>query len=368
MLNTTRDNSISATHWETLGVSPSATDAEIKAAYRTLARMHHPDNGSSPDDVKFKAVAGAYEVLRDSDKRARYQQKLTTTTFSTSPDLLNSSLLRDNPDFIRAFVNDIIHRGGNGCYRISVSLLAQKEAACNTEHLSDINRDPIDFENLRGRPAVRFTDIAGRLAKEASVRLIPSSGVNEREAAVMISCLGRLGAKVMQHASKSCPGEIYFRVTSETDESVIAAIESKYHSLTNDNDSCPFPIRTLLMIAGPIPKELVDEHFSDFLLHNLLTGARWMQHYEPISSGKTCPALILSESAAPSGFGDLGDTATAKFYENALRCLTKKLELGTALSVRKVIGKDGGRKRLALLTHPRLIDFLEKAGIRFVNS
>lgn len=348
-------------------MSPSATDAEIKAAYRTLARMHHPDNGSSPDEVKFKAVAGAYEVLRDSDKRARYQQKLTTTRFSTSPDLLNSSLLRDNLAFTRAFVNDIIHRGGNGCYRISVSLLAQKEAACNTEHLSDINRGPIDFENLRGRPAVHFTDIAGRLAKEASVRLIPSSGVNEQEAAVMISCLGRLGAKVMQHASKSCPGEIYFRVTSETDESVIAAIESKYHSLTNDNDSCPFPIRTLLMIAGPIPKELVDGHFSDFLLHNLSTGARWMQYDDPIS-GKACPALIPSESAAPSGFGHLGDRVTAKFYENALRCLTQQLAIGSALSVRQVSGEDGGTKRLALLTHPRLIEFLEEAGITFVNS
>ena len=62
--------------YEILGVSRAATDAEIKKAYRQLARENHPD--ANPDnpaaEARFKEVAHAYEVLSDSDKRARYDR------------------------------------------------------------------------------------------------------------------------------------------------------------------------------------------------------------------------------------------------------------------------------------------------------
>lgn len=61
-------------YYETLGVSRSATDKEIKAAYRKLAREHHPDAnaGNKRSEEKFKELAEAYEVLKDSEKRRRY--------------------------------------------------------------------------------------------------------------------------------------------------------------------------------------------------------------------------------------------------------------------------------------------------------
>ena len=61
---------MSKDYYKILGVEKDATTADIKTAYRKLARVHHPDVGGEED--KFKEVAEAYEVLSNAEKRQMY--------------------------------------------------------------------------------------------------------------------------------------------------------------------------------------------------------------------------------------------------------------------------------------------------------
>ena len=65
-----------ADFYSTLGVAKTASDDEIKQAYRKLAMQYHPDRngGSKEAEEKFKAITEAYDVLRDPQKRAAFDR------------------------------------------------------------------------------------------------------------------------------------------------------------------------------------------------------------------------------------------------------------------------------------------------------
>ena len=63
-------------YYEVLGVEKTASDEEIKKAYRKLAMKYHPDHnpGDKEAEAKFKEAGEAYAVLSDKEKRAQYDQ------------------------------------------------------------------------------------------------------------------------------------------------------------------------------------------------------------------------------------------------------------------------------------------------------
>src|SRR5947208_8636873 len=63
-------------YYETLGVPKTASEDEIRSAFRKLARKHHPDVAKDKKvaEEKFKEMNEAYEVLSDSERRKKYDQ------------------------------------------------------------------------------------------------------------------------------------------------------------------------------------------------------------------------------------------------------------------------------------------------------
>jgi DnaJ-class molecular chaperone len=70
-------------HYAVLGVPASATMAEIRTAYRRLARANHPDRNPEPAaEREFKRIARAYEVLHDPRARRAYDERFTRGRFA----------------------------------------------------------------------------------------------------------------------------------------------------------------------------------------------------------------------------------------------------------------------------------------------
>ena len=61
-------------YYEVLGVDKNASQADIKSAFRKLAKKYHPDNKETGDEAKFKEIGEAYAVLSDENKRKQYDQ------------------------------------------------------------------------------------------------------------------------------------------------------------------------------------------------------------------------------------------------------------------------------------------------------
>ncbi|MCR4822495.1 MAG: DnaJ domain-containing protein [Treponema sp.] len=77
--------------YETLGISKTATQSEIKSAYRKLAIKYHPDKnpGDKAAEEKFKKITAAYDVLSDETKRRQYDSYGSTSDYGYSSSSSN---------------------------------------------------------------------------------------------------------------------------------------------------------------------------------------------------------------------------------------------------------------------------------------
>ena len=108
---------MSEDYYKTLGVSRNATKEEIAKAYRELARRYHPD--MNPDDAsakaKFQAVQQAYDVLKDPEKRKKYDQfgaNFESFQGGGAPDIDISQLF--GGEFGGIDLSDIMRQFGGG--------------------------------------------------------------------------------------------------------------------------------------------------------------------------------------------------------------------------------------------------------------
>ena len=90
-------------YYEILGVSVNSTTAEIKSAYRKLARKYHPDINKAADAMnKFKNITKAYETLSNQKLREQYNTLngffRTETTQTTSPEKAQEEYSKDYKD------------------------------------------------------------------------------------------------------------------------------------------------------------------------------------------------------------------------------------------------------------------------------
>lgn len=113
-------------YYEILGVNKTATDDEIRKAYRKLAKKYHPDANpnNSGAEAKFKEIGEAYDVLSDKEKRQKYDQFGNNANFYNGSDFdphqygfnnysyhFESDLDGDYSDFFKMFFGDDLFSG-----------------------------------------------------------------------------------------------------------------------------------------------------------------------------------------------------------------------------------------------------------------
>lgn len=154
-------------YYEILGVAETATQDDIKQAYRKLAMKNHPDRGG--DTTEFQRIAQAYEVLGDPNKRAEYDNRSNGPQFSfngMNPNEMNFGPFGDLGDIFRFTFGQgfnprqHVRRNRDLTIRIAVSL---KQSYTGTQIEAKFNLPS-------GKPQTVVVDIPAGIATGQIVR------------------------------------------------------------------------------------------------------------------------------------------------------------------------------------------------------
>jgi molecular chaperone DnaJ len=234
-------------YYEILGVSKSATDDEIKRAYRRLAQQYHPDKAGGSAE-KFKEINEAYQVLSDKQKRAQYDQFGTTFEQAQARGGFSGfNDFRDFSSFADAFsagggfgdLGDIFsdlfggyaghdtgraRRGADISIEVEISL---EEAAIGVDKELEIYKSVVcpKCRGQGGEPGSKIEECSvcrgtGRVTKTRRVGFFSFS-----QTEICSSCRG-LGKKPSQPCSR-CGGDGIIKETQKIKVKIPAGIENE---------------------------------------------------------------------------------------------------------------------------------------------
>jgi molecular chaperone DnaJ len=193
-------------YYAILGVGRDADDAELKKAYRTLARQHHPDKnpGDTQAEDRFKEISEAYAVLSDQDKRAQYDRFGTVSGLGGGPGDVGFGTIIE--DLFEGFFGGggsrrtRARRGNDLQYRLEISL---EEAAQGIDTKLQIPRHET-CEACRGSGQEPGTtpETCGTCRGQGQVRFSQGFLTVARPCP---SCSG--AGRVNRHPCTSCRGE-----------------------------------------------------------------------------------------------------------------------------------------------------------------
>jgi molecular chaperone DnaJ len=182
-------------YYEVLGVERTATEQEIKSAYRKLAMQYHPDrNPNNPDaEEKFKEASEAYGILADTDKRGMYDRYGHAGVSSTGAPGFDASVFQDFSDIFGDFFGFGELFGGGGRRRSR----AQRGA--------DLREDL----NLQFEEAVFGTETQISVRRHETCEECSGTGATPGKAPVTCrSCSGRGQVRYQQgffSVARTCP-------------------------------------------------------------------------------------------------------------------------------------------------------------------
>jgi hypothetical protein len=159
----------SQNYYKTLGVTESATMAEIKKAYRALSRRYHPDRPEA-DEEKMIEIIEAYEKLGDADKRKAYDKQQRGK--GIAPDAAPHERARPNPGAAKAKAfEDRVRNAGDSSDRSSSSRESQARRPRNRTYgrsQTSSSQQPSSSQPDQGRPLTPQEQIAALQAMLAN--------------------------------------------------------------------------------------------------------------------------------------------------------------------------------------------------------